>query len=83
MYNIRHIFIAALLVSTIGQISANPGAALILSQSGLDEAQNIAVPILQSQLNNIKVPDVHTKVRILKQQKILATNTYYRDLFID
>jgi hypothetical protein len=66
MYYIRNIILVALLVSAIGQISATPGATLVVSQSGINEAQNIAVPILQNQLNKIAVPDLHTKVRILQ-----------------
>jgi lipopolysaccharide-binding protein len=64
MYYIRNIIITALLVSSIGQISANPGAALLVSQSGINEAQNIAIPILQSQLNKIAIPDLHSKVHV-------------------
>jgi lipopolysaccharide-binding protein len=64
MYYIRNIILVALLVSAIGQISATPGATLVVSQSGINEAQNIAVPILQNQLNKIAVPDLHTKVHV-------------------
>mgnify|MGYP002385810992 CR=1 FL=1 len=66
MYYIGNIIVVALIVSLVGQISAaNPGAALLVSQSGINEAQNIAVPILQNQLNKIPIPDLQTKVRIL------------------
>jgi lipopolysaccharide-binding protein len=51
-------WLLVVLTASVAIVSATPGCTVAISQSGLNEVHDIVMPIVNQQLNNIKIPDI-------------------------